>query len=364
MNIIIDSSIICADFQLKGSYFRVLFDSLDRIGARLSIPQLVVDEVKNKYAECLWDNKSKTDRIMLDFKRLTGEVIANSVSEDFVKEKLKDYNQMLTNKLSELEAIILKYPAIPHEHLVQRALSRKKPFSESGKGYRDSLIWESVVELMSENKNETVYFINANSHDFCDKELALHPDLIVDLEKKGLNPKNIVIFNSLEGFIDKHIKPTLEALESIKSQLLSRKPPHVTLHDIILAKVDESLPGKDVDLLELDFPQEYENPTISSIQDIYNIEVLDVRKLHSGEIYVIAEIDAECEFDFFIFKSDFYAMSEEKIPFIWDYDWNEHYVAASGSNQIHVMLYLTFDSKLEEITSFEVGAITGLSRTE
>ncbi len=364
MNIIIDSNIICADFQFKGSSFRVLFDSSDRIGVRLCIPQLVVDEVKNKYAECFWENKSKIDRIMLDFKRLTGELIANSVSEDFVKGKVKNYNQMLMNKLSELEAVILKYPTISHEHLVQRALSRRKPFSESGKGYRDTLIWENLVELMTENKNETVYFINANSHDFCDKEFALHPDLITDLEKRGLNPKNIVLFNSLEGFINEHIKPTLEALENIKNQLLSRKPPNITLHDMILEKIDELLPGKDVDPSELDFPREYENPTIASIQDIYNIEVMDVRKLHSGEIYLIAEMDAECEFDFFIFKSDFYVMNEEKIPFIWDYNWNEHYVAASGSSQIHVMLYLTFDTKLEEITSFEMGTIMGVSRTE
>jgi len=293
MNIIIESNIICADFQLKGSSFRVLFDSLDRIGARLCIPQLVIDEVKNKYAECLWENKSKTDSILLNIKRLTGELTVNSVSEDFVKEKVKNYDQMLLNKLSELKAVILKYPTISHKDLVQRALSRRKPFSESGRGYRDALIWENVVELMAENKNEMFYFINANSHDFSDKN-TLHPDLIANLEKRGINPKNIVLFNGLEEFIDKHIKSNLEALENIKNQLLSRKPPNITLRDMVSVKVDESLPGIEVDPSEFGFPQEYENPKIASVQDIYNIEVLDVRRLHSGEIYVILHSTSKC----------------------------------------------------------------------
>lgn len=59
MLLVLDSNIICADFHLKGSDFRVLLDSLPRTGISLCVPEIVIDEAVNKYGEEIRDHLGK-----------------------------------------------------------------------------------------------------------------------------------------------------------------------------------------------------------------------------------------------------------------------------------------------------------------
>ena len=59
-------------------------------------------------------------------------------------------------------------PQVSHADLVERDLSSRKPFSPTGKGYRDALIWESVVELCTDLTDaDTLIFVTDNKSDFC-----------------------------------------------------------------------------------------------------------------------------------------------------------------------------------------------------
>ncbi len=347
MRVVLDSNVICRDFPLVGSTFRVFFDGLARAGHSLHVPQVVIDEVLNKYPEELRKVKKSLD----EARRVMGE-IESPFTNATIEELVEAYRDMLLSRFEEVRTTIMDYPDVPHEAVVQRALNRRKPFAPSGRGYRDTLIWETVVDL-AERPGEPIAFISEDK-DFLHGEGNLHPDLVADMEERGLQPDRIVPFASLEGFVHEHIKPTMEALEHILRQLAEGRYPELDLAEEIAIRLPDIIGHREWEPDELGFPWEFESPTVSSVQDVQNIHVLDVRELFSGEFLIRAEADADCEFDVFVYKPDYFAMSDEEAPYICDRDWNRHYFRASASTWVHIEVEMTFDPDLARVTSMQL----------
>lgn len=357
MRIVIDSNIICADWRLASSTSRVFLDGLARTGDSLYVPQLVLDEAKNKYAEELQRCKSQIDSLVSKIGRMADRPFSSPIADADVGPFLEEYGQTLGARLLRAGATILDYPAVPHQTVVQRALARRKPFSESDKGYRDFLIWQSVVGI-AESGNEPVAFITRNRKDFADDELHLHPDLVVDIQERELEPDRVVLFQDLEQFVNAHVKPAMEVLEDVRRQLSAGEYPGLNLQRVLSDRLFDLIAWNEVEPDEIGFPPEFENPTVSGVYDPYDIEVTDVRRLSSGEFLVETEANVECEFDFFVFKADLYAMDLEEAASVSDYDWNRHYAAASATKEVNIVVYLTFDAGSGEVTSMEMQSIT------
>lgn len=347
MRVVLDSNIICRDFRLVGSTFRVLFDGLARAGHSLHVPQVVIDEVLNKYAEQLRKIKKSLD----EARRVVGE-IESPFTNATIEELVEAYRDMLLSRFEQVRATIIDYPDVPHEAVVQRALNRRKPFAPSGRGYRDALIWENVLSLAA-SPGQDIAFISGNEKDFFDEEGNLHRDLIADMEARGLQSGRIIPYSDLEQFVDEHIKPLMEALEDIRQQLADDRYPGLDLAEEITVRLPD-MPTREWEPDELGFPWQFESPTVVSVQDIQNIHVLDVRQLDSGEFLIQTEADAECEFWVFVFKADYYAMSDEEAPYICDRDWNRHYFRASASTWVHLEVEMTFDPDLATVTSMQL----------
>ena len=88
--------------------------------------------------------------------------------------------------LSLYRAKITPYPDISHEIIARRALDRRKPFDVRGhNGYRDTLLWISVLSAATDSK---VMFVSDNSADFAkNKQMPteLADDLLKDLTAAG-----------------------------------------------------------------------------------------------------------------------------------------------------------------------------------
>ena len=69
-------------------------------------------------------------------------------------------------------------------------------------------------------------------------------------------------------------------------------------------------------------------------------------------------IDVECEFDFYIFKSDAICMDEDELPTIWDNDWNKHYMAASDTALVKLKMSLIVDAGFSEILSDDMEIVS------
>lgn len=358
MKVILDTNIIFSDFHLKGAKIKNLCESVKSTGDSIHIPAVVVDESINKYKEKAQECKSKIDRGISDFKRLTGKDIgADPCSDEFILKETEEYVEKFKKRLQELGIKIIPYPSTPHQELVKRDLSRKKPFQETGKGYRDALIWESVKNICEKylysSEIPKIIFVNKNHKDFCEAGL-LHLDLKEDLVSNGINEDYVRVVEDIDIFVEEYIKPKQEILKDILDALNADKQYNkIDLNTEIEQRTTKFLLHREFDYEESPFGQEFENPSVVSL-DEPSFTVTEVRQISEEEILIEVEIDVDCDFDFFIFKSDAMCMDEEEFPYIWDSDWNKHYMAASKTTPIKLKGTLIVDSSFEVILSDDI----------
>jgi hypothetical protein len=108
----------------------------------------------------------------------------------------------------------LPIPLVSHTSIIERCGRRKKPFGEKkgDKGYKDYLIWLSIVEL-TKTADLQIIFLSQNKNDFADETgTVLHADLLIDLDEslagklsyfKGLREFNSRFAMSDEDWKDK-----------------------------------------------------------------------------------------------------------------------------------------------------------------
>ena len=106
------------------------------------------------------------------------------------------------NKLGLGKGAFLQIETKWYDDIYKRALVHTKPFSdESDKGFKDSLLWKSMISLAKKPgyADAPVVFISSNTKDFCASKGAneLHPDLSREAESVGLN---VVFFDGLDSF--------------------------------------------------------------------------------------------------------------------------------------------------------------------
>jgi hypothetical protein len=346
MKIIIDTNIFFRDFMLDGTEFRTLLSELSKLGYGLCVPRIVFEETVNKFSE--------ETKKALDNSRKIGATSINFVNFEHpisTPENAKDkYQQFLGEKLRLLGAEHIDYPAVTHKELVQRALSRKKPFRSSDTGgYRDALLWETILELA---RTDEIAFISDNPKDFSDEsKQSLHPDLLDDIRSRELSA--VTLFDSIGKFNQRKIYPVLKSLGEIQAQLLAEQYAPLSLSTFLYEKLVEFVGSKELDPVEIGLSTEFESPTISHIENVSEISNINVRQLTSGELLITCSVDTECEFDIFIFKPDYYILGDDEV-IVWDNDWNEWYVAASISKQVILELKMTFSPEKNEVTSVSI----------
>jgi len=362
MKIVLDTNIIFSDFHLTGAKIRNLCESVKSTGDIVYIPEIVIDESINKYRENLQKHKLNIDKGISDFNRLTENDAKNPITDDIVKTELDKFSKHFKKQIIELGIEIIPYPSISHKELVKRDLSRKRPFQESGKGYRDALIWESIKNICEESYESLsipeIIFINKNSRDFCEKEYTLHSDLAEDLKNNDINENAVKIIEDIDKFIVEHIK----LKQKIRTDIIEKLNKDKQYNDIYLNveienRLEKFLLYREFDYEDNPFRQEFENPSITGINEPI-FEVKEVRQISDKETLIEIDAEVECEFYFYIFKGDFWAMDDEDMPYIWDNDWNKHYMAASESTMIYLKVSLIVDNIFSEVLSDEIEIIS------
>ncbi len=355
MKIIIDTCILYEDFRLAKTKMIELCEIAKMTGDTVLLPKVVIEETKNKYHEKLISARNKISKDLSDIKRLTDSIHTTTFDTDYIEKEFINYLSAFDAQMLKLGIKTIPVPVISHETLMMKAVLKKKPFSESGNGYRDALIWESIkqtyIELISTSELPIV-FITANSTDFCEKG-KIHPDLQSELKELGLDVDNVIFVNSIEDFINRFYSDKLEILD-LKMKFIEGSTVTDSLKIEIEKDVFKFLEFKSFNPEDLSIPQEYENPTVSSIYEDYEYTFKEFKKLSDSEIIVSLTIEVTCELDVFIFKSDYLVLDDDTAPKIWDSDWNNHYFACSTETQIELDISLMIDIDTYEIISIDI----------
>jgi hypothetical protein len=336
MFVILDTTEFFDSPRADSNSFRVLQEYVRRTQSHLVVPEIVVREVINHVRERLLRVESNLRDAEQDYEKLrTIGAGLLTVDRPNFDDALRAYAGSFRGTLRYgFNTLFLPIPTVAHDELLERALLRKRPFAKGKDGYRDALIWLSIVAYVKEHPAEYVFITN-NVRDFSEK------DLRVDL---GELPAGCTLKyeNDLKSFNDTHAKVALERLNALADRLHANlQLPGVDLRDKLsdlshdtLAKISSKLRIRSLahrDVEEPYYIESYDVPAAIAIKEVYRAE---------GKIMVECSASYECTIEGYMFLSDAYGLSDEENIHVTDWEWNDHYAAVEFVGTIETLFLI------------------------
>lgn len=351
MNIVLDTNILFNDWLLRNVNLRVLLQALNKIGATLYIPEVVRTELVTKFGEELADLKRELDQLRPKWERTLRDWPFPTFGDLSVDSEIEQYRNRLEHVFAESGTEFCPYPQVTHEEIVDRLLRRVKPFAKEGKGYRDFLIWKTILNILGKTEDPVV-FISKNTSDFGDEEgLGLHSELVRDLLELGHQPSRVHLVKGLDVFVHDVVKPKLEYVETVADLLESGSYPGVDLRSIILTDYNETFRGHAFRSEKLGFRDEYETPILTWMDDVWYLRVVHVMELPSGELLVEVDVRIDCSFEVLIDHRNSWVIDEDNGLVIRNRDWTHNYTRAIKQDDLSCYTMLTLNPETKEVTS-------------
>ena len=210
LDMVVDRRNAVSDKQLK-SFIKLM--EHDEI--RLILPEVVITETYRDVDEVIEETGKKIDTTIDAIKELNGvitlgiqpldltECKKNAIQELHTVQKLYQQNKSLYRKdihntigrLFSHRNTIIVYDESLMAKVQKRRVHKKAPFhKESKESYGDGTITETLINIKDVgevHENDSIIFVTGNYKDFSDPadKNKLHPDIIEDLKKVGLNKK-------------------------------------------------------------------------------------------------------------------------------------------------------------------------------
>src|SRR5260370_10723306 len=288
MKIILDSTALRRDYFLSSPDARLLELYVRRTHSSVVIPRVVVDEVENLYRE---DLREVSEKLASKYRQLLASRQVQLPEVDLNQECEAYSHQIVATIKERFRGIVLPYPELAHEDLVRRDLARRKPFSPVGKGYRDALIWGSVVAYLP-SATETACLISNNTKDLWSTDgTHLHEDLAKELRASKFQYE-LAVFTGIDAFNQTVVNPTLKRLELIREQLRQGTFTGLELKKLMKGcrnDVRQSLkgPGALGRLIRSQLGHRtVDEVSLSDLGQPYDIEIQEVFELEGAKIFL------------------------------------------------------------------------------
>ena len=251
-------------------------------------------ETLNNYKKRLQEVKLERDRlkVKLDQLRINTSEIQDIDIEAEVKlleEKIEEY--ISVGKYVNIE---VNNDILPQ--VIDRAIKRKKPFSENKDEFRDCVIWLTYANKVETDNLDKCIFITANVSDFCDKKGKLHKDLLQDTKKFRFHSNAYQFIEHESEFIDSLENEIIDKFKQIKVANSEFEKPE------IFDKINSSIYSYLIGLSEEEVQDKF-NPIYAEYIDLNSIDVKSIVKKNNDinieSLYIseLGEIDIEASVD-------------------------------------------------------------------
>ncbi len=209
--VVIDTSAINLDFGLRNEITRRLFSWCPGVHLQVCVAEVVVLEMVAHYRAALAGELKKQELARQQLSGLVQRPVVPGVPPEDLDSLVAEFETKFRIYLAKSGVRLLPMPAAYSDVriLLDRDLARRKPFTE-GKGMRDALLWESVLELCA-NSQRPLVVISPNTRDFADKAGGvLHDDLLADLAGIGLPRESAEFYPSIEACLQQRFPENRE----------------------------------------------------------------------------------------------------------------------------------------------------------
>lgn len=215
MFIVIDTTETFDDPLLMGPNWTFVQCYLRREIATLVVPEIVILETINHFPKKLREIAGEVGRSIGRLKKIVPNAVLSAPEMDIEKETTQ-FTEALYARLNEMGARIPTFKHIEIGRVVQRSLDRRKPFDAHGhRGFRDAILWETILELARKNEGELILLVTENTNDF-GPHRGLAADLVDDLKRNGIAADQVTVCKCLHELVETYLIPTFANLEELQ----------------------------------------------------------------------------------------------------------------------------------------------------
>ena len=362
--VVIDTTAFFNAPLLGGKRWPELLEHCIRGSLVLVVPEVVIQEAVRHQKRASLTAIKKLTELNQCLRQAGGTEIDVRVRISELEKQRTEYEEWLRSALTDSGVKIHPHPQISHQQLTEWAMLDRQPFKPDETGYRDALIWATVLEIAeAADPGPTIYLISANKKDFS-QDGTLAEALQADLDNLPHSPE-VVWKMDFEGLL-LDLSEYLLAARSPSAPVSVPLRTEMQLIRSAVAAQPESLLGLELatfhddersDKLDLDLPPELESPTIQDLEIDLGSLVWDAHdRYEGGTVIGEATVDAEISVDGFIHVSEW----EPESGFVaLDPNWNDHYVWASLDIRAELTFSLNVNPETEEV---EDAVLVGVTR--
>lgn len=295
MKLVLDTNSLFSDFYLRGATFTVIAHEVDAGNLEVVVPEVVVLETVGNFHREIGGAQGHLSKFSEKFGRLLSDADEVSDMERKLVSLADKYETTLRRRLDALGARVEAIPDVAHADLVRRAAERRAPCDSHGNGYRDSLIWHTVVSVAEED--DDLVFVTRDD-DFGDDETTgvLHPDLLAELAVAAPGVE-LTLRPDIVGAIRELLASGSEAeiaemARQVRLDVLNEWLADAALHDeAILVKVESEPAG---------LPRSATGADVNWIEDVSEVEHLAVLRRLGDDVLVEFECEADVELELWV----------------------------------------------------------------
>jgi|GEM_PF-5810747 len=195
-----DSNIYFDNWHLDNAAFILLINTIKNSESVFLASEIVCKEVQNLYDR---EKKKAISELKKSYEKAQKFNKNRTPFDPSSFELAYDFKELLKEKIEFIE--FFGFDNVSNNLVVNRAIEKKLPFRDNEKGFRDTMIWLSLlIFLKDKTEVDEVFFISKNKNDFYTGE-NFHEDLLEDFKTYGIKCK-ITIFHTLNDFIKERVE--------------------------------------------------------------------------------------------------------------------------------------------------------------
>lgn len=337
MIVVLDTNVFHSDVHADRSQFRSILDDAATKGSfAVVVPDVVLQELDKQFAR-------RSKKVVKTINKAVGEQESELQSLGMERpeamvpddEAVKAYRSTLEARLARGGARVAATPD-NLEPAISWAVTRRKPFKESGEGFQDAVIWLTVLSLATEHEDDIV-LVTSNTRDFGgDEPSGLAKVLADDLAARGRPHDQVRLVEGISAFVEEVAVQRLESVESAK---------RLAKDGAFEGPLESALVYSRLNQQGLSLGVELDTDPQVLAWDLLSLAVDSAAELPGGDLLIDATAKASVLIDAIVFKADYYLVEDDDAVTlaVTDSDYNEHYLEAETELVVCLDLEITTD---------------------
>ncbi len=323
--VVFDANVLIRDFWWEGAELQRLQKNFF-LSHQVVVPELALQEARAHLVRRVTEALTKLDadpcnpRALATLPRLFPR--SGSHAGEGAEALGRKYEAFIRRTLRKVGGFVAPTPDIPLKTIVYRSIERTKPFNAGDKGFRDTLFWFTVLNLIQEYRNVSI--VTANVHDFSDGHGNLHPTLNSETKKFISDYNRTFHFRSIEEFVAAFEHDGKVAADALRRALLRGRYKRFDLNRWLLRQIPLVHDQLDLDDVRwAGLPVIVENPQLREIEEIVAVDVYASEPLPRDSVRIFCRVTLTGIYQFSVLYDDYReVVASAKVAWVHEEDGN------------------------------------------